>query len=105
MKRLKPHSFYIKLLTSKTTSPKQRKALLSTASTDQMSIICEIFSNILAGNLRFNKKDMTQLAQHATIMRRMTRRDIKTSHRHGLLVRHSDQVAEVLSIVLKHLKF
>ena len=104
MKRLKAHSSYIKLLASNTTQSKQRKAILSTSSADQVTIICEIFSNILAGNLKFSKKDMTQLAQHAAIMRRLARRDIKTSHRHKLLVRHSDQVAEALSLALKHLK-
>ena len=104
MKHLKAHSSYIKLLCSKTTSPKQRKAVLSTSSNDQMSIICEIFSNVLAGVLQLNKKDMTQLAQHAPIMRRLARRDIKPRHRHDLLVRYSQEVAEALTLVLKYLK-
>lgn len=103
MKHLKAYSDFIKFLCSKTTSAKQRKALLSTSSTEQMNIICEIFANALAGALSLTKSEIPKLQQHAQIMRRLAKRDIKDSHRHALLVRHSHVVAEILAVLLKYL--
>ena len=105
MNRLKAHKHFMQFLVSTSTSQRQRKALLSSASVEQMNIIAEIFANILAHSIDLKKNDIKRLGEHASIIRRVAQKQLQDSSRHKLLVKHAETVVTVLSIVKKYLPF
>lgn len=54
MKRLRKNRNYLRLLLKAT--PRQRRALIRSANTEQISCLCEICLNILGGNIPVNVK-------------------------------------------------
>lgn len=56
MHKVKRHVHLLHLLS--TATPQQRKAILRTASKEQIKLLCEICQNLLAGNISINTKKL-----------------------------------------------
>ena len=88
--RILNHLPFLTLLTG--ALPQQRKALLSTASLDQVDCICEITLNVLTGNLTVDKSDLEKLKKHKKRLRQLTQKSVSRKNKRGILKRISRHV-------------
>ena len=65
--------------------PKQRKAILSTATRDLVLCISEIVDNILKGNLKLTKKQVARLKRYKNVLRNMANKKVSTKTKQKLL--------------------
>lgn len=103
MKRIRNNSQFLKLLLK--TSPKKRRSLLRTANKEQVSCLCEICLNILAGNIPVNIK---KIKKFKNILRKLanpstkftTKKNIFVNQSGGFLSKLLPTIASVLSNIL-----
>ena len=56
--------------------PKQRKAILDTASRDQVLAVCECADNALRGNIKLNTQQKKKLARHKQVIRHLVNKKV-----------------------------
>lgn len=103
MKRLRKNSNFLKLLLK--TSPNKRRSLLRTANKEQVSCLCEICLNILAGNIPVNIK---KIKKFKNVLRKLANPSTKLQTKKNILVNQSGgflgnilpTIATVLSNIL-----
>lgn len=84
MKNIKRNYNFLRLLAS-ATSP-QKKAIIRTASKNQIYSLCEICKNILAGNVPVNIK---RLCKYKTAIRQMSNKKVSINKKRKLLANQS----------------
>ena len=97
MHRLEEYEPFLRLLAH--THPKQRKALLATATSKQLSIICEIVFNFLQGIIPFESAEIGIISKYRSILRRIGQ---KKSHKANkvFIIKNSSAVSTFLKVVL-----
>ncbi len=100
MKRVKKHIDFISTLVS--SKPIQLRALLKTASKEQLDTVREIIHNILLGNLSISELHKQQLIKYKCTFRKIG--DPKKRPNRSLFVRNSQALSKLLTIVFPVLK-
>lgn len=81
MHRVQRHVHLLHLLSSAT--PQQRKAILKTATNEQIKSLCEVCQNLLIGNIPINTK---KLRSHRKIIRQLADKKIPVSKKKRLFM-------------------
>ena len=105
-KRVKNNWAFVHLF-METTSVKQRKSLLNTATKEQINTIAEIVANTLAGVLPISPAARKRLSNGKSVLRTISNRSTATKDRKHLLVKNLSMIANLLGYVkpaLKHMK-
>ena len=95
-KRINKHKPFLDLLHS--SEKNQQKALLKTASTEQIRILSEIVLNILAGNIPLSSKFKSNLSRYKDRLRDLTD---KNSSDETLKKKWNKFPVEILEIIIK----
>jgi hypothetical protein len=85
-------------------SKKQRRQLIKYADRNQLRVLGEICSNILAGVIMLSKRDMAELKDHSEIIRSLENRDISDAKRKRLAISRLTTVTAVLRATIRSLK-
>lgn len=96
MKQIKKHVHLLHILSK--ASPQQRKAILNTASTDQLKSICEICQNLLHGNIPGVK--VRKLAPYKKVFRKLADKKIGLSSKRKLLTQQTGGFLSVFKTLL-----
>ena len=99
MRRMVEHLTFLKLIS--TTHPTQRRALLKTASLEQISVISEIAHNFLKGVIPFTDQEKTTLSIHKDIIRKIAKKTVNRNRE--FVVKHAPIIAKLLKVVLAKL--
>lgn len=94
MNRVKRHVHLLHLLSS--AGPQQRKAILKTASNDQIKSLCEICHNLLRGNIPTAK--VNKLVSYKRVIRQLADKKIPISRKRKLFI--NQRGSGFLSILL-----
>lgn len=95
MKNLKKNHYFLHMLAK--APPAQKRALLRTATNPQISALCEICLNILAGHLPLNIK---RLKKYKNTIRKLSKRSISVRKKKALLVNQSGGFLPALAPVI-----
>lgn len=95
MNRVKRHVHLLHVLAA--ASPAQRKAILKSASDEQIKTLCEICQNLLSGNLPSN--NIKKLCSYKRVIRLLANRSIPIYRKRKLIVTNR-QVGGFLPLVL-----
>lgn len=95
MKNLKKNHHFLHMLAKAT--PMQKRALLRTATNSQISSLCEICLNILAGHIPLNIK---RLKKFKDTIRKLSKRSISARKKKALLVNQSGGFLPALAPVI-----
>lgn len=85
MRKVKRHVHLLHLLSN--ANPQQRKAILRTASTEQIKTICEICQNLLSGNIPIAK--VQKLRSYKKVIRQLADKKIPISKKKKLFINQS----------------
>jgi hypothetical protein len=97
MHRLEEYQPFLRLIAL--THPKQRKSLLTTASTKQLSIVCEIIFNFLQGIIPFESEEIGTISKYRNILRRIGQKKSPKSNK-LFIIKNGSAVSAFLKIVL-----
>ena len=95
MKKIKKNHHFLYMLAK--AAPAQKRALLRTANNSQVSALCEICLNILAGYLPINIK---RLKRYKDAIRKLSKRSISIRKKKSLLVNQSGGFLPALAPVI-----
>lgn len=95
MKNLRKNHYFLHMLAKAT--PAQKRALLRTSTNSQISALCEICLNILAGHLPINIK---RLKKYKDTIRKLTKRSISFRKKKALLVNQTGGFLPALAPVI-----
>lgn len=84
-------------------SPATSKAILKTISHEEVQLFGEICSNLLAGAIKISTANKTLLADHAEVIRKLARREIKPTTRQRLLIKNSEAVVILIKTLYSKL--
>lgn len=83
-KNLKKHYYFLRMLAR--THPSQKRALLKSASKEQISSLCEICLNIANGNVPVNVK---KLKKYKNTVRNLAKKSISLQAKRNMLINQS----------------
>ena len=92
MKNIKKNYHFLHLLSS--ASPQQKKAIIKSATKNQIHCVCEICKNVLAGNVPV---DIKRLCKYKTIIRQMSNKKVSLKNKRKLL---ANQTGGFLPLIL-----
>ncbi len=99
---------FVLLLLDKSTSKEQAKALLETATLDQVNAVSEITYNLLSGNLPLNSKVNSILKKRKRVLNKLANKSISQKERSCIILQHTRLILDTLllnkSILLRLLK-
>ena len=101
MKLIREHLPFLQLLTL--TSPMQRKAMLSTLSTSQLVVLCEILLNLLKGNFTITNHYKNQLKRHKGLIRALVDKQVAHGTKKALLKGQGSVIAKILKPLIPKL--
>ena len=85
---------FIKMLTALSTSPRQRTALIQTASSEQLKVVLELVGNTLGGVLKFSQDSLAALKAKRNVYKRLWARG------HSLAVKRRELVKHIRSLTV-----
>lgn len=91
-------------LTAETSSKTQRKALLDTATKEQVIVLSEIAHNLLQGNIQLGVEQKTQLRKYKSLYRKLGQHKGSISSRKRIICHNYLGVAKLLRIALSFLR-
>ena len=97
MHRLEEYRPFLLLLAH--THSKQRKGLLTTATTKQLSIICEIIFNFLQGIIPCDAEEIRTISKYRNILRRIGQKKSPKSNK-LFIIKNGSALSTFLKIVL-----
>ena len=100
MQHLEGHDHFLELLAN--THSKQRKALLSSASRQQLNILSEIIHNFLEGVIPAHPADIEQFSKSRNILRRLGQKSKNT--RRIYAIKHAVVIGRFLRTFYNKLK-
>lgn len=80
-KNIRKHQHFLQILAK--SHPSQRKALVRTATTEQIKCLCEICLNILVGNVPVN---IQKLKKHKNTLRKLAKKTCSIKKKKKLLI-------------------
>jgi hypothetical protein len=98
MERLTQNEGFVKAIS--TAHPKQAKALIKTAKSNQLDIICEIILNVLKEVLAIPKAVFKKVKKHRKVIRRLAKKSLGKFLRRKLMVKYIGIVQSILAAVL-----
>ena len=100
MQHLEEHEHFLHLLAN--THPKQRKALLTSASHQQLSILSEIIHNFLQGVIPADATDIERFSKSRNILRRLGQKNKKA--RRVYAIKHAITISHFLQTFYEKVK-
>jgi hypothetical protein len=98
MERVAQNEAFVKAIA--TTHTKQAKALINTAKSKQLDIICEIILNVLKEVIKIPKAIVKKVMKYRKVIRRLARKSLGKFLRRKLMVKYIGIVQTILSAVL-----
>ena len=98
MERLQQNEGFLKALS--TAHEKQAKALIKTAKSSQLDVICEVILNVLKEVIRIPKALVKKVRKHKKVIRRLARKSLGKFLRRKLMLKYIGIVQTVLGSVL-----
>ena len=96
--RVNKHEAFLDLLSS--TNPIQRKALIRTASEEQLRSVCECALNILRQQVHLSPKQIAELRKHRSLVYKLADRSIPIPRKRKLLEQSGGVLPALLVPVL-----
>ena len=97
--RLFRQTAFARVLTSPTTTPRQRRALIQTSSPDQIKLILELIGNTLQGNLALTEAEKAKLRPKRKTLKRLWGERATVAIKRRELLRNTRSVATLLKSV------
>ena len=95
---------FLKLVVEDCSSAEQTKALLSTATKEQIKAITEIFHNIVHGNLKLSKSVKRIISRHRRTIHSLAKDRISLEKRKRLFKKHFYLIIQILRNIHNLLK-
>ena len=97
MDRVKRYIYFLRCLSSVGSSV-QRKSLLETASTDQITALAEIAYNILGGVFALTVSELSSLQHYKSVLRKLASKQFGLSEKKSALLEKSIAVKQLLTV-------
>lgn len=97
MNSLKEQEHFLNLLV--TTHPLQKRALIDTASSKQLHLLCESILNIISGDITLDKETKSRLYKNKDLLEDILKRSTP-KRRKQILLRNN---LSLLEIIIKHI--
>ena len=75
---------------------KQRNAILTTITKDQLIAICECVDNVLAGNVKLNQKDFDKIKKQKSLFREIRKKSVPPNVKKEYLVQSGGALPALL---------
>ena len=98
MERLQQNEGFLKAVS--TTHEKQAKALIKTAKSNQLDVICEVILNVLKEVITLPKAVLKKVKKYKKVIRRLAKKSLGKFLRRKLMLKYIGVVQSVLSAVL-----
>ena len=102
MRNLKKHYSFLDVVIN--TKPKQRVALIKTASSQQIAVLIEILVNILKRVLPISAEHLEQLYKYKRALRRLKLKALATKEKKALFLKYKDLIPVLYQPVFPLLK-
>jgi 2-polyprenyl-3-methyl-5-hydroxy-6-metoxy-1,4-benzoquinol methylase len=100
MYHLEKELTFLKLVSS--THPTQRKAILSTASKQQLKILSEVIHNFLQGVVPLDTEQVTKFSKHRNILRKIAQKKLKAKR--IFITKHNRVIGLFLQMIIPKLE-
>lgn len=87
------HLFSIKSL-------KTRKYLFQTLNKEQLTVLGEILTNLLVGNIEVNDKDKDKLKRHKTVIRALSNKKVGYKVRRKLILKFPTIITKIFRLII-----
>ena len=101
MDRVKRNIYFLRYLSTLANSV-QRKALLETASADQITAVAEIAYNILGGVFELTDSELSSLQRYKCVIRKLASRHFRTDEKRSVSLRNSVAAKHLLTVFFSH---
>lgn len=98
MDRVKRNIYFLRYLSTLANSV-QRKALLETASADQITAVAEIAYNILGGVFELTDSELSSLQRYKCVIRKLASRYFRTDEKRSVSLRNSVAAKHLLTVI------